>query len=379
VSISPHRIIAALLALSLLLVSQTSGIADAQSARRCFPETGYCIAGRIRQYWDANGGLRVFGYPITPQQPEQIEGRAIQVQWFERNRLELHPETRRPYDVLLGRIGAERLGLYASGEQAAQTQEPGPGCRFFAETGRAACGAILAAWRASGLNLDGDPRISEQESKALFGLPLTELHEEDTPGGRYTVQWFERARFELHPENAPPDNVQLGLLGSESSPVPAAPQAVAQASAPARVVIDSIGMDQRVVGVGVDSSGELVVPDHDVGWYTASALPGQGENVVFWGHVLRFRQAPKVPAPFERLKEVRVGARVTVYDDQGQAHAYQVTQKVEVTPDQVEYILPQGHERVTMVSCYGEFVIVGREVVDMTRRLIIIAEPVSRA
>jgi sortase (surface protein transpeptidase) len=299
------------------------------------------------------------------------------VQWFERNRLELHPENPRPYDVLLGRIGAERLGTYARSQRAARPQEPGHDCRFFAETSFAACGDILAAWRASGLNLDGDPRISERESMALFGLPLTDAQIEDTPGGHYTVQWFERARFELHPENAPPHHVQLGLLGSESSPMPAvAPQAVAQASAPARLVIDSIGMDQRVVGVGLDSSGELVVPDHDVGWYTASAQPGQGENVVFWGHVLRFRQAPKTPAPFERLKEVRLGARVTIYDDQGQAHAYQVTQKLEVTPDQVGYILPQGRERITMVSCYGEFVIVGREVVDMTRRLITIAEPV---
>ena len=35
--------------------------------------------------------------------------RPFQVQWFERNRLELHPENARPYDVLLGRLGADRL------------------------------------------------------------------------------------------------------------------------------------------------------------------------------------------------------------------------------------------------------------------------------
>jgi micrococcal nuclease len=29
------------------------------------------------------------------------------------------------------------------------------------------------------------------------------------------VQWFERARFELHPENPPPFNVLFGLLGNE--------------------------------------------------------------------------------------------------------------------------------------------------------------------
>ena len=29
------------------------------------------------------------------------------------------------------------------------------------------------------------------------------------------MQWFERARFELHPEHKPPYNVLLGLLGNE--------------------------------------------------------------------------------------------------------------------------------------------------------------------
>jgi hypothetical protein len=36
-------------------------------------------------------------------------------------------------------------------------------------------------------------------------------------GNEYQVQYFERARFELHPENEPPFNVLLGLLGREVS------------------------------------------------------------------------------------------------------------------------------------------------------------------
>jgi micrococcal nuclease len=38
---------------------------------------------------------------------------------------------------------------------------------------------------------------------------------ETIQGQEYTVQYFERARFELHPENQPPFNVLLGLLGNE--------------------------------------------------------------------------------------------------------------------------------------------------------------------
>src|ERR671926_95883 len=61
---------------------------------RCFPETGYCISGRFREYWEQNGGLPVFGFPITPTADEvnRDTGEPYPTQWFERNRFELHPE-----------------------------------------------------------------------------------------------------------------------------------------------------------------------------------------------------------------------------------------------------------------------------------------------
>ena len=93
---------------ALLPVGAPRG-AQAQSFQRCFPETGFCIFGRIRDFWEQNGGLPVFGFPITPVQQEQVEGKALLVQWFERNRFELHPENRAPYDVLLGRLGFDSL------------------------------------------------------------------------------------------------------------------------------------------------------------------------------------------------------------------------------------------------------------------------------
>ena len=30
-----------------------------------FPETGHYLSGRFRQYWEENGGLYVFGLPLT--------------------------------------------------------------------------------------------------------------------------------------------------------------------------------------------------------------------------------------------------------------------------------------------------------------------------
>jgi pimeloyl-ACP methyl ester carboxylesterase len=189
---------------------------QAQTEERCFAETGFCISGRIREFWEQNGGLPVFGLPIGPLQEEVIEGQRTAVQWFERNRLELHPENAPPFDVLLGRLGADLLEQRGRNWYAFPKSEPQAGCRFFAETGHNICGSILAAWRASGLELDGRAGKSELENLALFGLPLSDAQTEQLADGRtYTVQWFERARIELHPENAPPADVLLGLLGSE--------------------------------------------------------------------------------------------------------------------------------------------------------------------
>src|SRR3712207_7114943 len=41
--------------------------------------------------------------------------------------------------------------------------------------------------------------------------------EQQTPEGRFTVQYFERQRFELHPEKPRPYDVLLGRLGDERS------------------------------------------------------------------------------------------------------------------------------------------------------------------
>ncbi|NTW01969.1 MAG: hypothetical protein HGA19_11880 [Oscillochloris sp.] len=182
-----------------------------------FPETGYQVCGRILEYWNQNGGLPVFGYPIGPQQGVTIEGKEYQAQEFERNRLELHPENARPYDVLLGRLGADVLVKQGRDwQQFSKVSSAASGCRYFAETGHSLCEPFLSYWQSHGLSLDGKSGYTANESLALFGLPLSEQQQEVlSDGTTYTVQWFERARFESHPENAAPYNVLLGLLGVE--------------------------------------------------------------------------------------------------------------------------------------------------------------------
>lgn len=189
--------------------------AQAQSTRRCFAETGYCIDGRMREFWEENGGLAVFGLPIMPQQRAVLEGQPRQVQWFERARLELHPENAAPYDVQIGRLGIERLQQQNRNWWDFPASEAQNGCQFFPETRHQICGLILNYWRSHGLELDGLTGKSAAESLALFGMPVSDsIVETLSDGQAYTVQWFERARFELHPTN--PEPVLLGLLGQET-------------------------------------------------------------------------------------------------------------------------------------------------------------------
>jgi len=203
------------------LVEVVAPPAPAPSDQRCFPETGQCISGPIRTFWEQNGGLPVFGYPITPQRPEPTPSGTFESQWFERTRLELHPENAPPYDVLLGRAGDIRLqqqGRDWTTFPKADTNNlnvPG-GCVYFSETQHSVCGVFLTAYRRYGLNFPGVGGISSQESLALFGLPLSEpMNEVLEDGQQHTVQWFERARFEEHPANQPPYNVLYGRLGAE--------------------------------------------------------------------------------------------------------------------------------------------------------------------
>src|SRR5215510_11057160 len=171
------------LILSLALVP----IAAAQGDQRCFRETNQCISGRIRQFWEQNGGLMVFGYPTGPQGEIQIEGRSFQAQLFERNRLELHPENQRPYDVLLGRLGADRLTQQGRDPFTFPKSGVQTGCRYFPETQHNVCGDVLNAWHASGLEFDGKKGKSEAENLALFGLPISDVQTENIQGKDYQV------------------------------------------------------------------------------------------------------------------------------------------------------------------------------------------------
>lgn len=172
----------------------TAPIATAQSDTRCFGETGHCIAGSIRQYWERNGGLRVFGFPKSATQTELVEGRMLTVQWFERDRLEIQPNGA----ISAGRLGVRMLELIKAPWRAGGTVTARDNCITFAQTGYLLCAAFARFWQQNG-------------GLERFGYPITEAFPTVIDGKTVTIQYFERRRFELHGDNT----VMLGLLGNE--------------------------------------------------------------------------------------------------------------------------------------------------------------------
>ena len=120
---------------------------------------------------------------------------------------EYHPELPAPDTVLLSQVGRDALqARYPQGIVPAVgpplTPALGGDCAAFAETGQHICGAFLAYWRQHG-------------GLAQQGYPLSPVFNEvsTTDGQTYQVQYFERAVFEYHPENAAPNDILLGQLG----------------------------------------------------------------------------------------------------------------------------------------------------------------------
>ncbi len=281
-----------LLALALLIGGPRAR-AQQPPGDMTFPQTGQTLSNAhgFLSYWQAHGGLAQFGYPLSAESAEisPTDGRLVLTQWFERNRFEWHPENPDPqYQVLLGLLGREVTRGRAGERPFARVADPhNGGCVYFGETGHTLCGAFRAYWEGHG-------------GLALYGYPLSEEFPERNAGdGKlYTVQYFERNRFEYHPENAgSPYTVLLGLLGAQAGGFPLAP--VPQADTPAT----------------------LQVPEPfqgDARWQTPRTLFGApGMQVSLYGTDTAFRMMAVAPNGDLFVSETRANKVIVLPDRNG--------------------------------------------------------------
>jgi hypothetical protein len=91
-----------------------------------FPSTGHSLSGDFLKFWNANGGVNLFGLPISEpfKETSMDDGKVYLTQYFEHVRMEYHPESAASGNAIqlsaLGRKSAAtaRVSTAAVGRQA---------------------------------------------------------------------------------------------------------------------------------------------------------------------------------------------------------------------------------------------------------------------
>jgi len=177
-----------LLAITAGFFAPQTGLTQEGADEFFFEQTGHWVKGEFLAYFREYGGIKIFGYPLT----EEFVDQGLTVQYFQKARMEWHPENPDQYKVQLGLLGEELK------YRQPPVPEPTPRSRrkvFFPETGHTVSYAFLDFFNENGgIN--------------IFGYPITEMYFEEGQ----IVQYFQRLKLQWQPNN-PADAVIIGDLG----------------------------------------------------------------------------------------------------------------------------------------------------------------------
>jgi Sortase domain len=136
-------------------------------------------------------------------------------------------------------------------------------------------------------------------------------------------------------------------------PPPADPSPVPR---PVSLIIPLIGVQTRLITLGLTSSGALQVPSSTsvAGWYTGSPKPGAIGSAIIVGHI----DSHTAPGVFYRLSELRPGNKVYVKRADGSLVEFRVTSVQSYLknrfPTQAVYG-PTPDPELRLITCGGAF------------------------
>jgi hypothetical protein len=192
VSVSPIRRIFWIVLIFILLGSFGVSAHAQQVNGQYFPQTGHNVIGEFWAFYQSvTDAALVFGAPITEQFPAS-DGSGKMIQYFERARFELDPTKPAGQRVQTTALGSL---LYKPGLSFVNLTTPGA-CRVF-PNGYGVCYDFLTFFNRHG-------------GVARFGNPISAF--EFQSDGRI-IQYFEKARFEYHPELGAGNTIRLADLG----------------------------------------------------------------------------------------------------------------------------------------------------------------------
>jgi LPXTG-site transpeptidase (sortase) family protein len=125
-----------------------------------------------------------------------------------------------------------------------------------------------------------------------------------------------------------------------------------------KIMIDSVGINTKIVTVGVNKDGSLETPKDwkMAGWYKDGAMPGEEGNLVINAH---YDDNYGRPAAFWALKNVKVGDTVLVADSYGRIFQYRVTayELIGVNdPDRLKVFNESKSGKITLITCGGVWI-----------------------
>ncbi len=284
------RVFTLILFLAALMMGALEQPAQAATDVNYYKETGHYMSGVFKTYWERNGGLEQFGFPLTEVFDEKspTDGKVYPTQYYERAIFEYHSEFRGSrFDVLLRLVG--NLETRDRNFAPATSTSSSGGTLYFNLTRHTLGGIFRNFWESRG----GLP---------VFGYPISETFDELNPADNkvYMVQYFERARLEYHPElKGSRYEVLMGLLGWQQLRVSNVPSflrdalpAGQEASARRPEIAPGTGQPLKTNGLGYGMNVWLFGQDKDrvlglvkeagfswirqqVGWDTLEPSPEQ--------------------------------------------------------------------------------------------------------
>lgn len=136
------------------------------------------------------------------------------------------------------------------------------------------------------------------------------------------------------------------------------PSADRSGPGPVSISIPAIGVRAPVEPIGVDTAGEVAIPEdvRTVGWYRYSPdLPSQEGSTVLVGHV---DSAEQGEGAFFTLRELSAGDRVLIRSAQGRVLTYRVISREMFPKTRVPLdalFSTTGTPRLTLITCGGSF------------------------
>jgi hypothetical protein len=126
-------------------------------------------------------------------------------------------------------------------------------------------------------------------------------------------------------------------------------------SVPVRLQIASIGVDSKLMDLGLKADGTIQVPPSGfpAGWYTGMPTPGERGPAIIVGHV-----DWKGPGVFYNLHKLKPGELVAVTRKDGSKPVFRVTSVKQFPKDQFPTKAvygPLDHAGLRLITCGGTF------------------------